>query len=92
MNNERYEEVKDFIFGILAYIRPNMNINENTPLGTFELDDIDLTMIAIECEEKYQILVYEKTIANSFFLQELITYIVNLIDEKEKTFYQLDTK
>lgn len=83
------EEIKDFFFGLVAYIRPNVNIDEYTSVGSLELDDIDFTMLAIECEEKYKIIVDEKTLFNSFFLKDIIDYLIELVKLKETIYCQV---
>lgn len=86
MNKKLYVDLKDFFLELLTYIKPNMNIDENTPFGTLKLEDIDYTLIAIECEDKYQIVVDEKIIANCFFIQDAIDYLTNLLEERSKTY------
>ncbi len=86
MNKKIYIDLKDFFLELLTYIKPNMNIDENTPFGALKLEDIDYTLIAIECEEKYQIMVDEKIIASCFFIQDAIDYLMNLLDIKSKTY------
>lgn len=83
------EEIKDFFFGLVVYIRPNVNIDEYTSVGSLELDDIDFTMLAIECEEKYKIIVDEKTLFNSFFLKDIIDYLIELVKLKETIYCQV---
>jgi hypothetical protein len=86
MNKKLYEELKIFFLELLTYIKPNMNIDENTPFGSLKLEDIDFTLIAIECEDKYQIMVDEKVIATCFFIQDAIDYLANLLEIKNKTY------
>lgn len=83
------DEIKDFFFGLIVYIRPNVNIEEYTSVGSLELDDIDFTMLAIECEEKYKIIVDEKILFNSFFLKDIIDYLIELVKSKETIYYQV---
>jgi hypothetical protein len=89
MKNKLREDIKDFFFGLVVYIRPNVNVDEYTSVGSLELDDIDFTMLAIECEEKYKIIVDEKILLNSFFLKDIIDYLITLIDSKENTYCQV---
>lgn len=89
MKNKMREEIKDFFFGLVVYIRPNVNIDEYTSVGSLELDDIDFTMLAIECEEKYKIIVDEKTLFNSFFLKDIIDYLIELVKLKETIYCQV---
>jgi acyl carrier protein len=81
MNHKSYQEIKEFISELIIYIRPEATIEDSTPIGILRLDDIDFTMIAIEIEEKYKIIVDEKTLSNIFFFHEMIEYIVSLINE-----------
>lgn len=86
MNKKLYNELKIFFLELLTYIKPNMNIDENTPFGALKLEDIDFTLIAIECEEKYQIIVDEKIIANCFFIQDAINYLIDLLEIRHKNY------
>lgn len=81
MNKKSYQEIKDFILQLITYIRPDFIIEDATPLGTLHLDDIDFTMLAIELEEKYRIIVNEKTLSEMFFFYEIVDYVTTLINE-----------
>jgi hypothetical protein len=82
MNKTLYIDLKEFFFEILTYIRPNMTIEEHTPIGSLKLEDIDFTLIAIECEDKYQIMVDEKELANCLFIQDILEYLMKLLQDK----------
>lgn len=86
MKDKLYIELRNFFLELLTYIKPNMNIDGHTPLGSLKLEDIDFTLIAIECEEKYQIIVDEKKFASCFFVQDAIDYLFNLLEIKSKTY------
>lgn len=90
MNKKLYIDLKNFFLELLTYIKPNMNIDENTPFGALKLEDIDFTLIAIECEDKYKIMVDEKVISNCFFIQDAIDYLINLLEIKNKTYQSFE--
>jgi len=87
MNKKSYDDVKAFILELIIYIRPDHAVEDNTPLGMLALDDIDFTMIAIELEEKYKIIVDEKILAGMFFFYEIIDYVIALIDRSGTIIY-----
>ena len=90
MNKKLYLELKNFFLELLTYIKPDLNIDENTPFGALKLEDIDYTLIAIECEDKYQIMVDEKVMASCFFIQDGIDYLINLLENKNKTYQSFE--
>jgi hypothetical protein len=86
MNKKLYMDLKEFFLEILTNIRPNMTIEEHTPIGSLKLEDIDFTLIAIECEDKYQIMVDEKSLSGCLFIQDALEYLINLLEIKDKTY------
>lgn len=88
MNKHSYQNIKDFISGLIIYIRPDVNLEDDTPVGLLQLDDIDFTMLAIELEEKYKIIIDEKALSSLFFFYEIIDYVVALIDESGVMSYE----
>jgi hypothetical protein len=88
MNQESLDLV-DFFLSLLAYIRPDMNIDLNTIFLSLKLENIDYTLISIECEEKYKIIVDEQTLASCIFVRDAITYLEGLLVDKKKNYYEI---
>lgn len=88
MNQESLDLV-DFFLSLLAYIRPDMNIDLNTMFLLLKLENIDYTLISIECEEKYKIIVEEQTLASCIFVRDAITYLEGLLVDKKKNYYDI---
>ena len=88
MNQESLDLV-DFFLSLLAYIRPDMNIDLNTIFLSLKLENIDYTLISIECEEKYKIIVDEQTLASCIFFRDAITYLEGLLVNKKKNYYEI---
>ena len=83
MNNE----IKNFILEILTAIRPEYEINEYIPFAELKLDEIDYTLIAIECEEKFQIHLDEKVFFDFIYIKDAIHYISDLLELKKTSHY-----
>ncbi len=79
MNKKSVKEIKDYFFSLLIYIRPNSAITEDTPCGELELEDIDYTLIAIECEENFKVVVDENVLINCFFVEDALQYLISLV-------------
>lgn len=88
MNQESLDLV-DFFLSLLAYIRPDMNIDLNTMFLSLKLENIDYTLISIECEEKYKIIVEEQTLVSCIFVRDAITYLEGLLVDKKKNYYDI---
>lgn len=88
MNQESLDLV-DFFLSLLAYIRPDMNIDLNTMFLSLKLENIDYTLISIECEEKYKIIVEEQTLLSCIFVRDAITYLEGLLVDKKKNYYDI---
>jgi hypothetical protein len=79
MNKKSVKEIKDYFFSLLIYIRPNSIITEDTSFGELELEDIDYTLIAIECEETFKVVVDENVLINCFFVDDALQYLISLV-------------
>lgn len=88
MNQESLDLV-DFFLSLLAYIRPDMNIDLNTMFLSLKLENIDYTLISIECEEKYKIIVEEQALVSCIFVRDAITYLEGLLVDKKKNYYDI---
>lgn len=90
--NKEFLELTDFVLGLLAYIRPDMTIELFTPFMNLKLDSIDFTLISIECEEKYQIIVDEEILGNCMIVNDALVYLFDLLKLKKKTYYDIVKK
>lgn len=87
--NKDFLELKDFFLSLLAYIRPDIAIDISTPFTILKLNDIDYTLLSIECEEKYQIIVDEDLLTNFILVKDALHYLEDLIRIKKKTYYSV---
>ncbi len=88
MNQESLDLV-DFFLSLLAYIRPDMNIDLDTMFLSLKLENIDYTLISIECEEKYRVIVDEQALGSCIFVRDAILYLEGLLVEKKKNYYDI---
>jgi acyl carrier protein len=82
-------DLVDFFLSLLVYIRPEMIIDLDTFFLSLKLENIDYTLISIECEEKYKVVVDEKKLQGCLRVQDAIVYLEELLEEKKKNYYDL---
>lgn len=90
MNKKFHDEIKEYVLGLLTYIRPNFSIDENTMFSELALEDIDFTLIAIECEENFKVIVDENILSNCFFVKDVLDYLISLLKEQNQSFFVED--
>jgi acyl carrier protein len=77
------KSVNKYLIGLLKSMCPDKNIDEKTSLALLELEDIDYTELAIELEEKYEILLDELKIEKMLIVKEIIDYVEEELKFKE---------
>jgi hypothetical protein len=82
-------DLVDFFLSLLAYIRPDMNIELETMFLSLKLESIDYTLISIECEEKYRIVVDEGVLGSCVFVKDAIFYLETLLEERKRNYYDI---
>ena len=71
------QKIRDLVFNIINQNYSDLEITESSLLQDLPLEDIDYTEIAIECEEKFDIILDEFKMEKMINLKELIDYINN---------------
>lgn len=87
--NQEFLELSDFFLSLLTYIRPEVNIDLNTSFLSLKLENIDYTLISIECEEMYKIIVDENFLLHCVVVKDAINYLFNLLKLKKKNYYDI---
>jgi len=76
-------KVSNFLIGLLKTIKPEFEIKNETLISDLDLEDIDFTEIAVECEDEFEIILDELHIEKLKTVEEIINYIETEIKYKE---------
>ena len=77
------KNIESFVINILKSISYINEININTKLSSLNLEDIDFTEIAVECEDKFEISLDELHMEKLETVKDLLNYIENEYKYKE---------
>jgi acyl carrier protein len=76
-------KVSTFLINLLKTIRPDIEIKRETMVVALELEDIDFTEIAVECEDEFEIILDELHIEKLSTVEDIINYIETEVKYKE---------
>lgn len=77
------KNIESFVINILKSISYINEININTKLSSLNLEDIDFTEIAVECEDEFEISLDELHMEKLETVKDLLNYIENEYKYKE---------